>query len=194
MGTYGKSRVNGPTTLSTQTLDTRTDRARKAASTGTKLRTSTKNEAEPEHPWFGFSFIREYAGTAFCDKNSAPIFRFLPGTLDAEVVEIRWGFGCAHFYVVYAGGPGALLEFGFEGRELLFTAAGQDFHSPINIVANPAGKTQRIGLALHKPAEAHSLHPASNHVAFCSQKLLTLDKALGAFGWVTPATNTRLRP
>src|SRR5713226_10620966 len=108
------------------------------------------------------------ADQALSQSLQLQFFR-LPGTLDVEASEICRRLGRALFHAVYASGPGTLFEFGRQGSKLLFAAAGQNFYSTIGSIAHPASEVQRFGFPLYKPAEAHSLHPAANHITLCDQ-------------------------
>jgi hypothetical protein len=49
--------------------------------------------------------------------------------------------------------------------ELIARSLGEDFHATVVVVADPSGDAQDMGLAFDKPAEADTLHTATNEEA-----------------------------
>src|SRR5579859_797927 len=152
MGTYGKSRVNGPTTLSTQTLDTPTDQARTAASTGTKPRTSIKRKPNLRtHSQVRLFSIRDYAGAASCDKNSAPISRFFHQAPSIRKL-LRLGGASAALTSTSStrAARGPCLSLASRAASCCALPLARTSTAPSTLLRTQPARPS-IGLALHKP-------------------------------------------
>src|SRR5579864_3299304 len=74
------------------------------------------------------------------------------------------GRGVALFNVVNARGARARTQLPVQRGQLLLAPHREHFHGAIQVVAHPACDAQHLRLALHEPAKAHPLHPASHDV------------------------------
>src|SRR5437762_1193203 len=71
--------------------------------------------------------------------------------------------------------------------QLVARAHGQDFYRAVSVVAYPSRDAKDVGLSLHKPAEAHSLHSSADHKAAG-----LIGFFVGGHAWVAAASRTRL--
>ncbi len=69
------------------------------------------------------------------------------------------------FDVIDARRAWALLQAGFQSGELIAASHRQHFDAAIGVVAHPAGDTEDVRLALHKPAKSYTLDASAHQEA-----------------------------